>query len=170
MSSTASSRIPWGGTRAGFDAKTEFNRRDFGLTWNVALDGGGVLVGEKVTIELEVEAVKKAEPTELVNRRGAAGRVAIDARPASGDVLAVLAATLLHQLLLQRLPAGDVVRLLGRRLLTDLLLGLLLPLSVIDHSSSCDGPVPTVSPVTGPFVALGARESRGSSRNVVDPT
>lgn len=55
---------PWGGTRAGFDAKTEFNRRDFGLTWNVALDGGGVLVGEKVTIELEVEAVKKAEPTD----------------------------------------------------------------------------------------------------------
>jgi polyisoprenoid-binding protein YceI len=55
---------PWGGTRAGFDAKTEFNRRDFGLTWNVALDGGGVLVGEKVTVELEIEAVKSAEPTD----------------------------------------------------------------------------------------------------------
>jgi polyisoprenoid-binding protein YceI len=54
---------PWGGTRAGFDAKTEFSRKDFGLEWNVALDGGGVLVGDKVTIELEIEAVKKADET-----------------------------------------------------------------------------------------------------------
>jgi polyisoprenoid-binding protein YceI len=49
---------PWGGTRAGFTAKTEVNRRDFGLEWNVALDTGGVLVGEKVKIELEIEAVR----------------------------------------------------------------------------------------------------------------
>src|SRR5450631_1334717 len=48
---------PWGGTRAGFDAKTEFSRKDFGLEWNVALEGGGVLVGDKVTVELEIEAV-----------------------------------------------------------------------------------------------------------------
>ena len=54
---------PWGGTRGGFDAKTEFSRKDFGLEWNVALEGGGVLVGDKVTIELEVEAVKKADET-----------------------------------------------------------------------------------------------------------
>jgi len=52
---------PWGGTRAGFDAKTEFSRKDFGLEWNVALEGGGVLVGDKVTVELEVEAVKQAD-------------------------------------------------------------------------------------------------------------
>jgi polyisoprenoid-binding protein YceI len=51
---------PWGGTRAGFEARTEFNRKDFGLGFNVALEGGGVLVGEKVTIELEVEAVLAA--------------------------------------------------------------------------------------------------------------
>jgi polyisoprenoid-binding protein YceI len=52
---------PWGGTRAGFDAKTEFSRKDFGLEWNVALEGGGVLVGDRVTVELEVEAVKQAD-------------------------------------------------------------------------------------------------------------
>jgi len=52
---------PWGGTRAGFEAKTEFNRKDFGLSFNVALEGGGVLVGDKVTIELEVEAVRAAD-------------------------------------------------------------------------------------------------------------
>ena len=50
---------PWGGTRAGFEATTKFNRKDFGLTWNVAVEGGGLLVGETVTIELFVEAVKK---------------------------------------------------------------------------------------------------------------
>jgi polyisoprenoid-binding protein YceI len=50
---------PWGGTRAGFEAHTEFNRKDFGLEWNVALEGGGVLVGDKVTVDLEVEAVRQ---------------------------------------------------------------------------------------------------------------
>jgi len=50
---------PWGGIRIGFDARTELSRKDFGLEWNVPLDGGGVLVGDKITIELEIEAVKK---------------------------------------------------------------------------------------------------------------
>jgi len=49
---------PWGGTRAGFSAVAEVNRRDFGLEWNVALDSGGMLVGEKVRIELDVELVR----------------------------------------------------------------------------------------------------------------
>jgi polyisoprenoid-binding protein YceI len=49
---------PWGGTRVGFTAKAEINRKDWGLEWNVALETGGVLVGEKVKIELDVEAVK----------------------------------------------------------------------------------------------------------------
>lgn len=49
---------PWGGTRAGFEATTEINRKDFDLTWNVAIEGGGVLVGEKVKIALDVELVK----------------------------------------------------------------------------------------------------------------
>jgi polyisoprenoid-binding protein YceI len=50
---------PWGGTRIGFEGHTEISRKDFGLTWNVALEGGGVLVADKVKIELDVEAVKQ---------------------------------------------------------------------------------------------------------------
>lgn len=51
---------PWGGTRTGFSAKTSISRKDFGLTWNVALEAGGFLVGDKLDINLEIEAVKKA--------------------------------------------------------------------------------------------------------------
>jgi polyisoprenoid-binding protein YceI len=51
---------PWGNTRAAMTAKTSINRPDFGLTWNQALEAGGVLVGEKVEIELEVQAVLSA--------------------------------------------------------------------------------------------------------------
>ena len=49
---------PWGGTRAGFTATGEIDRRDWGLEWNVALDTGGVLVGENVKLQLDIEAVK----------------------------------------------------------------------------------------------------------------
>ena len=49
---------PWGSQRAGFSARTKIDRRDFGLTWNQALEAGGLLVGEKVDIELEIEAVR----------------------------------------------------------------------------------------------------------------
>jgi polyisoprenoid-binding protein YceI len=49
---------PWGGTRAGFEATTEINRKDFGLSWNVAVEGGGVLVGEKVKIALDIQLVE----------------------------------------------------------------------------------------------------------------
>ncbi len=48
---------PWGGTRAGFSAETEINRRDFGLDFDVKLDTGSALVGEKIKIQLEVEAI-----------------------------------------------------------------------------------------------------------------
>jgi polyisoprenoid-binding protein YceI len=48
---------PWGGIRAGFSASGELNREDFGLTWNQALEGGGVLVGKTVSIEIEAELV-----------------------------------------------------------------------------------------------------------------
>ena len=48
---------PWGNTRAGFSASAEIDRNDFGLTWNQALEGGGVLVSRTVTIEIEAEAV-----------------------------------------------------------------------------------------------------------------
>lgn len=51
---------PWGMTVAGFSAETTINRHDFGASWNVPLEAGGVLVGEKVKIVIEVEAVKKA--------------------------------------------------------------------------------------------------------------
>jgi polyisoprenoid-binding protein YceI len=52
---------PWGGERAGFSAKTKIDRRDWGLTWNQALEAGGVLVSNNLTIELQVQAVREEE-------------------------------------------------------------------------------------------------------------
>jgi polyisoprenoid-binding protein YceI len=49
---------PWGNTRVAVSAITKINRKDFGLTWNAALETGGILVGDDVTITLEVEFVK----------------------------------------------------------------------------------------------------------------
>ena len=49
------SPTPWGGSRYGFSAEAEIDREDWGLTWNVALETGGVLVGKKVKIEIDVE-------------------------------------------------------------------------------------------------------------------
>jgi polyisoprenoid-binding protein YceI len=51
---------PWGNERAGFSAKASLDRREFGLVWNAAVEAGGVLVGEKVEITIELEEVKKA--------------------------------------------------------------------------------------------------------------
>lgn len=51
-------RDPWGGERLAVTASTEIDREDFGMTWNVALETGGVLVGDKVKIEVDVELVK----------------------------------------------------------------------------------------------------------------
>ncbi len=51
---------PWGGTRTGFSAKTSISRKEFGLTWNMALEAGGFVVGDKLDINLEIEAVKKS--------------------------------------------------------------------------------------------------------------
>lgn len=48
---------PWGGSRAGFAAATTINRKDFGVNWNQALEAGGFLVGDKLAIELDVQAV-----------------------------------------------------------------------------------------------------------------
>jgi len=50
---------PWGRERVGFTATGEVHREDWGLTWNVALDNGGMLVSRKIKIELEVEAVRQ---------------------------------------------------------------------------------------------------------------
>jgi polyisoprenoid-binding protein YceI len=50
---------PWGGTRAGFSATTEVNRKDWGLEWNLALETGGFVVSERVRLNIEIEAVKQ---------------------------------------------------------------------------------------------------------------
>lgn len=50
---------PWGGQRVGYNASTTINRKDFGLTWNAALETGGVMVGDEVRIELDVQAVQQ---------------------------------------------------------------------------------------------------------------
>jgi polyisoprenoid-binding protein YceI len=51
---------PWGKEVVGFSASTEIDREDFGITWNKALESGGVLVGRKVKIEISAEAVRQA--------------------------------------------------------------------------------------------------------------
>jgi len=51
---------PWDNTKAFFSASTEFDRESFGLTWNQPLAGGGVLVGKKVKVELEIQAAPTA--------------------------------------------------------------------------------------------------------------
>lgn len=60
------SKSPWGTLSAGFSASTKINRKDWGLTWNVALETGGVLVGDEVTIEIEIEIVKQVPQEEPV--------------------------------------------------------------------------------------------------------
>ena len=49
---------PWGNTRIGLSATTRIHRKEFGLNWNAALEAGGVLVGEEVTITLDVEFIR----------------------------------------------------------------------------------------------------------------
>lgn len=55
---TPATKDPWGNTRVGLSATTKINRKDFGLTWNAALETGGILVGDDVTLTLDVEFVK----------------------------------------------------------------------------------------------------------------
>ncbi len=52
------SKDPWGNQRIGLSATTKINRKDFGLSYNAALEAGGVLVGEEVTITLDVQFIK----------------------------------------------------------------------------------------------------------------
>jgi polyisoprenoid-binding protein YceI len=51
---------PYGNLRVGFEGSVAINRRDYGITWNAALDGGGVLVSDKVVLEFEISAIKNA--------------------------------------------------------------------------------------------------------------
>jgi len=55
---TPPGKDPWGNTRIGWTATTKINRKDFGLNWNAALETGGILVGEEVTITFDVQAIK----------------------------------------------------------------------------------------------------------------
>ena len=55
---TPPAKDPWGNTRIGVSATTKINRKDYGLTWNTALETGGILVGEEVTITLDLQFVK----------------------------------------------------------------------------------------------------------------
>jgi polyisoprenoid-binding protein YceI len=57
---TTPGKDPWGNTRIGISATTKINRKDYGLSWNAALETGGILVGEEVTITLDVQFVKAA--------------------------------------------------------------------------------------------------------------
>ena len=60
VTSEGRGRDPWGGERAGFSATTKIKRSEFGLTWNQALETGGLLVSDDVKISLDVEMVKQA--------------------------------------------------------------------------------------------------------------
>jgi len=57
---TPPAKDPWGNTRVAVSATTKISRKDFGLTWNAALETGGILVGDEVTITLDVQFVKAA--------------------------------------------------------------------------------------------------------------
>lgn len=58
---TGAAKDPWGNTRLGFEGRTTINRKDWGVEFNVALEAGGVLVSDKITIEIDVAAVKAKE-------------------------------------------------------------------------------------------------------------
>jgi polyisoprenoid-binding protein YceI len=57
---TPEAKDPWGNQRIGATATTKINRKDFGLGWNVALEAGGVLVGEDIKISIDLEAIRQA--------------------------------------------------------------------------------------------------------------
>jgi polyisoprenoid-binding protein YceI len=58
---TGAAKDPWGNTRVGFEGRTTINRNDFGVNFNAALETGGVLVSDKINIELEISAIKTSE-------------------------------------------------------------------------------------------------------------
>ena len=57
---TGSAQDPFGNTRVGFEGSTALNRKDWGLSWNAALETGGVLVSEKIKLEFDISAIKNA--------------------------------------------------------------------------------------------------------------
>ena len=59
---TAETKDPWGNMRIGASATTTINRQDFGVSWNKTLDAGGVMVGDQVSITIDIEFVKEVPP------------------------------------------------------------------------------------------------------------
>ena len=57
---TGEVKDPWGNTKAGFETSTTLNRKDYGIVWNQAVDNGGVILGDDVTIEINLETQKQA--------------------------------------------------------------------------------------------------------------
>jgi polyisoprenoid-binding protein YceI len=57
---TGLAKDPFGNVRAGFEGSTTINRKDYGITFNAALETGGVLVSEKVGLEFDISAIKQA--------------------------------------------------------------------------------------------------------------
>lgn len=65
-------KSPWGTTSAGFEAQTKISRKEWGLTWNAALETGGVLVGDEIKISIQIEVVQQPEEAEELAERQAA--------------------------------------------------------------------------------------------------
>ena len=61
---TGSAQDPFGNTRIGFEGAATINRKDWGLSWNAALETGGVLVSEKIKLEFDISAIQNADSTE----------------------------------------------------------------------------------------------------------
>jgi polyisoprenoid-binding protein YceI len=61
---TGQAKSPFGGTSFGFNGHTVFNRKDWGLEWNRALETGGMLVGDDITVDIELELIKETEQVE----------------------------------------------------------------------------------------------------------
>ncbi len=59
VEATGTATDPYGNVRAGFEGKGELSRKDFGLTWNVALEAGGLLVSDNIKLQLDISAIKQ---------------------------------------------------------------------------------------------------------------
>ena len=66
--STDEIKDPWGNQRIGLSASTKLSRKEFGLTWNAALEAGGVMIGDEVKITLDIEAVRSSNSSVLEAR------------------------------------------------------------------------------------------------------
>jgi polyisoprenoid-binding protein YceI len=58
---TGTATDPYGNTRAGFEGSTTINRKDWGVSYNAALETGGVLIGEKIVLEFDISAIRTGD-------------------------------------------------------------------------------------------------------------